>query len=161
MGCSWSCTRSSSFSPFCSVFRHTGAFGMTPHRFSTIQIRRITGQEMQRQSPVGRGHIIRRHFVLVRGQGIEHPMQRLLALLRQALSSSTNSGMPHGDLCMRLRHWRRHRARCARRKILTRSDKSSGRTGPAAGSARRNAGRDPWGADLAAGAAHPTEAGEP
>lgn len=50
---------------------------MTPHQLIGVQVRRIAGQEVQRQLAVGAGHVLAHAGLLVRGQPIHNQMHRL------------------------------------------------------------------------------------
>lgn len=65
--------------------RIAGALGIAPYQFIGIQIRCIAGQAMQRELAVRARHILLHDRLLVGGQAIHYPVQRLLAVLHQLL----------------------------------------------------------------------------
>ena len=65
------------------LHRHAGALGMAPYQFIRIQVRRITGQEMQRQPTFRRSHIVLHDLVLMCRQVIDHQVHWLLAPVNQ------------------------------------------------------------------------------
>lgn len=60
-------------------------FCMTPHQFIRIQVWRIAGQKVQRQTTLSAGHIFLNHRLLVCWQSINHQMQWFLAAVHQLL----------------------------------------------------------------------------
>lgn len=58
---------------------------MAPYQFIGIQVRRIAGQEVEGQSPLGSGNVLLHQGCLVRWQAIEHQLNRLLAMAHHLL----------------------------------------------------------------------------
>ena len=63
----------------------TRSLGMTPDQFVGIQVRRVTGKEVQRQATRRAGYVLPDYRLLMRGQTIDHQMQWLLAAIHQVL----------------------------------------------------------------------------
>src|ERR1700691_3366937 len=65
--------------------RDSRALDVTPHQLIRIEVRRITGQEMQSQFPLRAGDIFLDDGFLMRRQSVDDQMNRLLAIEHQLL----------------------------------------------------------------------------